>query len=58
MPWYAAKLMGPWNDPDGDVLIVLSSEMQHDNTIGAVSYWAYRLRDTSVSSGPFSHCGV
>ncbi len=39
VPWYSAKLMGPWNDPDGDVLIVLSSEMQRDNIVGPVSYW-------------------
>lgn len=39
VPWYTSKLMGPWNDAEGDVLIVLANEMHRDNIIGQVSYW-------------------
>jgi uncharacterized SAM-binding protein YcdF (DUF218 family) len=37
-PWYARALAGAWNDPDGDILIVLSAEEQPDDIIGPVSY--------------------
>jgi hypothetical protein len=37
--FYARWLAGPWNDPDGDILIVLSSEEQPDGFVGPVSYW-------------------
>lgn len=36
--WYARWLAGPWNDPDGDILIVLSAEEQPDDIIGLISY--------------------
>ena len=37
--WYATWLAGPWGDPDGEILIVLSSEELPDDIIGMVSYW-------------------
>jgi uncharacterized SAM-binding protein YcdF (DUF218 family) len=39
VPWYARFLAGPWNDPSGDILIVLGSEEQSDGIIGPISYW-------------------
>jgi len=36
--WYARLLAGPWNDPDGDILIVLTSDEQPDGIIGLASY--------------------
>jgi uncharacterized SAM-binding protein YcdF (DUF218 family) len=37
--WYALWLASPWTAPDGDILIVLSSEETADDMIGLVSYW-------------------
>jgi uncharacterized SAM-binding protein YcdF (DUF218 family) len=36
--WYIHFLAGPWNDPKGDVLIVLGADAVND-VIGAASYW-------------------
>ena len=36
---YARILAGPWNDPDGDILIVLGSDDPNDGFIGAATYW-------------------
>jgi len=36
--WYARALAGPWDDPDGDILIVLGGEPT-DGFIGAATYW-------------------
>ena len=29
----------PWNDPKGDILIVLGADVQSDGTLGPESYW-------------------
>jgi uncharacterized SAM-binding protein YcdF (DUF218 family) len=39
VPWWALKLAGPWKDPTGDVLIVLSGSSMGDGIIGQSSYW-------------------
>jgi uncharacterized SAM-binding protein YcdF (DUF218 family) len=36
--WWARALAGDWNDPAGDTLIVLSSELEADGVLGPVSY--------------------
>ena len=36
--WWIRFLAGPWNDPKGDVLVVLSADAVKD-VIGASSYW-------------------
>ena len=36
---WARALAGNWNDPRGDVLIVLGGDVQSDGTIGLHSYW-------------------
>ena len=37
--WYAGWLAHPWDDPRGDILIVLENDQQPDNIIGLGSYW-------------------
>ena len=37
--WWATRLAGPWNDPKGDVLIVLGGSVLDDGTMGESSYW-------------------
>jgi uncharacterized SAM-binding protein YcdF (DUF218 family) len=43
--WYGRLLAGPWNDPAGDILIVLGGSSVED-IIGASTYWRslYALR--------------
>jgi uncharacterized SAM-binding protein YcdF (DUF218 family) len=37
--WWASTLAGPWNDPGGEVLIVLGGSTLDNGTIGGSSYW-------------------
>lgn len=37
--WWATRLAGPWDNPKGDVLIVLGGSVLGDGTIGRSSYW-------------------
>lgn len=37
--WYARLLAGPWDDPQGDTLIVLGGSMLEDGLLGTSSYW-------------------
>jgi uncharacterized SAM-binding protein YcdF (DUF218 family) len=37
--WWATYLAGPWDDPRGDVLIVLTGSGMEDGLIGMSSYW-------------------
>jgi uncharacterized SAM-binding protein YcdF (DUF218 family) len=37
--WWATVLAGPWEDPKGDVLIVLTGSVLDERTIGMNSYW-------------------
>ena len=37
--WWARRLAGPWQDPEGDVLIVLGADAPNSNIIGESSYW-------------------
>jgi uncharacterized SAM-binding protein YcdF (DUF218 family) len=37
--WWARALAGPWHDPKGDVLIVLTGSVLDERTIGMNSYW-------------------
>ncbi len=38
-PWWARRLAGPWDDPRGDVLIVLGGAVQSGGFVGLNSYW-------------------
>ncbi len=37
--WWGAQLAGPWTDPRGDVLIVLTGNILGNGIIGESSYW-------------------
>ena len=37
--WWAVQLAGPWTDPRGDVLIVLTGDILSNGIIGETSYW-------------------
>jgi uncharacterized SAM-binding protein YcdF (DUF218 family) len=37
--WISVWLAGPWNNPHGDLLVVLSGSSLEDGTIGLSSYW-------------------
>jgi len=39
VPWIAGRLSGQWNEPKGEVLIVLGAEELGDGTLGPSSYW-------------------
>jgi uncharacterized SAM-binding protein YcdF (DUF218 family) len=37
--WWATRLAGPWDDPEGDVLIVLGGSLLDPGLMGPNSYW-------------------
>ncbi len=37
--WWAVQLAGPWTDPRGDVMIVLTGNILSNGIIGETSYW-------------------
>jgi uncharacterized SAM-binding protein YcdF (DUF218 family) len=37
--WWATRLAGPWDDPKGDVLIVLGGSLLDPGLLGTNSYW-------------------
>ncbi len=37
--WWGARLAGPWNDPAGDVLVVLGGSLLDPGLLGPNSYW-------------------
>src|SRR5882762_9137928 len=37
--WWATRLAGPWDDPKGDVLIVLGGSLLDPGLMGPNSYW-------------------
>lgn len=37
--WYARLLAGDWTDSDGDILILLTADVNPDGIIGPASYW-------------------
>ncbi len=53
--WWATSLSGPWNDPTGDVLIVLGNEVQPHGIIGETSYWRTVYAVRAWREGGFSH---
>ncbi len=60
--WWATQLAGPWNDPRGDILIVLGGSSLEGKIIGVNTYWrcvyavlAWReggFREIVLSGGP------
>lgn len=39
VPWWARALAGPWNDPTGEVLVVLGAALEDKGILGVSSYW-------------------
>jgi uncharacterized SAM-binding protein YcdF (DUF218 family) len=37
--WWATRLAGPWDDPKGDVLVVLGGSLLDPGLLGINSYW-------------------
>lgn len=37
--WWAKAMAGPWEDPTGEILIVLGGSILEDNLMGESSYW-------------------
>ncbi len=53
VPWYARALSGNWDDPRGDILIVLGGGTIDDTTLAAGSYWRSIYADRTWRSGHF-----
>jgi uncharacterized SAM-binding protein YcdF (DUF218 family) len=52
--WWAEILRGPWQDAQGDVLIVLGGSMLSDGTVGESSYWRAIYAAKTFREGGFS----
>ena len=52
--WYAAMLAGPWQEPKGDILIVLGADEPTDGLIGPVTYWRSVYAVRAWREGGFS----
>src|SRR5207244_11663701 len=51
--WGAGTLAGPWEDPNGDVLIVLGGSLLADGVMGASSYWRSTYTVLAWGEGSF-----
>lgn len=51
--WWATWLAGPWNDPQGEVLIVPGASVVGDGMIGYSSYWRVVYAARAWSAGHF-----
>jgi uncharacterized SAM-binding protein YcdF (DUF218 family) len=49
---------GPWEDPPGDVLIVLGGSMLEDGVVGMSSYWRSVYAARAFRAGGFRHVVV
>lgn len=56
--WYARTLAGPWDDPKGDVLIVLGGSLLEKDIIGTNSYWRAIYASIVWREGGFRHVVV
>lgn len=52
--WWATMLAGPWNDPQGDVLIVMTGSDLDDGILGESSYWRAVYALVFYRERPFS----
>lgn len=57
VPWWARQLAGPWNDPTGDVLIVLGGSAE-EGIIGVSSYWRSVYAVQAYRRAPFARVVV
>lgn len=51
--WYSGLLAGAWEDPRGDVLIVLAAERLDSDTLGLGSYWRSVYANLAWREGGF-----
>jgi uncharacterized SAM-binding protein YcdF (DUF218 family) len=51
--WWAGVLAGPWEDPNGDVLIVLGGSLLEDGIMGPTSYWRSTYAVLAWGEGSF-----
>ena len=51
--WWAGALAGPWEDPNGDVLIVLGGSLMGDGVMGQSSYWRSTYAVLAWGEGTF-----
>ena len=51
--WMSAWLAGPWDNPHGDLLVVLSGSGLEDGTIGLSSYWRCVYAAMAFREGEF-----
>lgn len=56
--WYARILAGPWEDPKGDVLVVLGGALLEKDIIGINSYWRAIYASLVWREGGFRHIVV
>src|ERR1700676_1394708 len=56
--WWAGRLAGRWDDPAGDVLIVLGGSMLDDGQIGESSYWRCIYAAMAYREGAFKQVVV
>jgi uncharacterized SAM-binding protein YcdF (DUF218 family) len=56
--WWAGKLAGRWDDPAGDVLIVLGGSVLDDGQIGGSSYWRCIYAAKAYREGSFKQVVV
>jgi uncharacterized SAM-binding protein YcdF (DUF218 family) len=51
--WWAGVLAGPWEDPSGEVLIVLGGSLLGDGVMGPSSYWRSTYAVLAWGEGTF-----
>ena len=51
--WWSRVFAGPWDDPNGDVLIVLGGSLLMDGVIGQDSYWRSTYAAFTWADGSF-----
>src|SRR5205085_2981669 len=56
--WWAGKLAGRWDDPTGDILIVLGGSVLDDGQIGGSSYWRCTYAAMAYREGTFKQVVV
>src|SRR5687768_17532424 len=53
--WYGAQLAGPWNDPDGEILVVLGGSAEDDGSMGESSFRRSLYAAHAFRQGSFRH---
>jgi uncharacterized SAM-binding protein YcdF (DUF218 family) len=56
--WWATFLAGPWNDPHGDILIVLGGSVIDGGNMGVSTYWRSVYANMAWKEGGFKEIVV